>query len=81
MLMVHQQQINVYKVLLFTETDYKQIRPQILDNIVEDLYVLENVLTKEDTLIVIIEDEPNDTIVEHMSIYITATKYSWLYTT
>jgi hypothetical protein len=28
--------------------------------------VLENVLTKEDTLIVIIEDEPNDTIVEHM---------------
>jgi nitrate reductase NapAB chaperone NapD len=44
----------------------KQIRPQILDNIVEDLYVLENVLTKEDTLIVIIEDEPNDTIVEHM---------------
>jgi DNA-directed RNA polymerase subunit H (RpoH/RPB5) len=40
----------------------KQIRPQNLDEIVEDLFVLDNVLTKEDTLIVIIEDEPNETI-------------------
>lgn len=44
----------------------KQIRPQVLDNIIEDLFVLEGVLTKDDTLIVIIEDEPNDTIVERM---------------
>jgi len=41
----------------------KQIRPPNLDEIVEDLYVIENALTKEDTLIIIIEDEPNDTII------------------
>jgi len=41
----------------------KQIRPQNLDDIIEDLFVIENVLTKDDTLIVITEDEPNDTII------------------
>ena len=41
----------------------KQIRPQNLDEIIEDLYVIDNVLTKDDTLIIIIEDEPNDTII------------------
>ena len=44
----------------------KQIRPQNLDNIIEDLFYVENVLTKDDTLIIIIEDEPNDTIVSKM---------------
>lgn len=44
----------------------KQIRPQNLDEIIEDLYVIDNVLTKEDTLIIITEDEPNDTIVTKM---------------
>lgn len=41
----------------------KQIRPQNLDEIIEDLYTIDNVLTKDDTLIIIIEDEPNDTII------------------
>jgi DNA-directed RNA polymerase subunit H (RpoH/RPB5) len=41
----------------------KQIRPQNLDEIIEDLMTIENVLTKEDTLIIITEDEPNDTII------------------
>lgn len=44
----------------------KQIRPQNLDNIIEDLYFVENVLTKSDTLIIITEDEPNDTITAKM---------------
>jgi len=44
----------------------KQIRPQNLDDIIEDLYVVDNVLTKSDDLIIIIEDEPNDTIVNKM---------------
>ena len=44
----------------------KQIRPQNLDDIIEDLFTIENVLTKEDTLIIIIEDEPNDTILTKM---------------
>jgi DNA-directed RNA polymerase subunit H (RpoH/RPB5) len=41
----------------------KQIKPDSLDDIIEDLFDIENVLKKEDILIVIIEDEPNDTIV------------------
>jgi DNA-directed RNA polymerase subunit H (RpoH/RPB5) len=41
----------------------KQIRPQNLDEIIEDLFVIDNVLTKEDTLVIIMEEEPNDTLV------------------
>jgi len=40
----------------------KQIRPAALDDIIEDLYSVEDILTKKDTLVVIIDDEPNDTI-------------------
>jgi len=40
----------------------KQLRKQNLDDIIEDLFVIEGVLTKKDTLIIITEDEPNDTI-------------------
>uniref|UniRef100_A0A6C0DS95 RNA polymerase subunit H/Rpb5 C-terminal domain-containing protein n=1 Tax=viral metagenome TaxID=1070528 RepID=A0A6C0DS95_9ZZZZ len=41
----------------------KQIRNQMLDEIIEDLYTIDSVLTKDDTLIIIIDDEPNDTII------------------
>ena len=41
----------------------KQIKPQTLDDIIEDLYSIENILTKKDALIIVIEDEPNDTII------------------
>ena len=44
----------------------KQIRPQNLEDIIEDLFTVENVLTKEDTLVIIIEDEPNDTILTRL---------------
>jgi len=40
----------------------KQIRPTVLDEVIEDLFIIENVLTKNDTLVIITEDEPNDTI-------------------
>jgi DNA-directed RNA polymerase subunit H (RpoH/RPB5) len=40
----------------------KQFRHQALDVVIEDLYDIENVLTKNDTLICIIDEEPNDTI-------------------
>ena len=43
-----------------------QIRPQYLDTIIEDLYDIENVLTKKDTLVIIIDEEPNDTIINKM---------------
>lgn len=44
----------------------KQIKPQTLDDIIEDLFTIENVLSKDDTLIVIIDDEPNDTIISKL---------------
>jgi len=40
----------------------KQMRPQNLDEIIEDLFVIENVLTKADTLVIIMEEEPNETL-------------------
>lgn len=46
----------------------KQIRKENLDELVEDLFVIENVLTnkEKDTIIIIAEDEPNDTITAKM---------------
>tara|TARA_B110000879_G_C11180707_1_gene518152 strand:+ start:716 stop:1345 length:630 start_codon:yes stop_codon:yes gene_type:complete len=55
----------------------KQIKKQDLDEIIEDLYLIEDILTKQDTLIIITEDEPNDTMIskikylyEHDEIFI-----------
>jgi DNA-directed RNA polymerase subunit H (RpoH/RPB5) len=42
--------------------DLKQLRPQNLDSIIEDLFLVDNVLTNKDNLIIIVDDEPNDTI-------------------
>ena len=44
----------------------KQIRPNNLDEIIEDLYYIENVLEKKDNLIIITEDEPNDSILSRI---------------
>jgi DNA-directed RNA polymerase subunit H len=44
----------------------KNIRKENLETLVEDLFTIDTVLTKKDTLIVIVNDEPNDTIVERM---------------
>jgi DNA-directed RNA polymerase subunit H (RpoH/RPB5) len=40
----------------------KQLRPNNLDDIVEDLFIIDTVLDKTDTLIIIVNEEPNDTI-------------------
>lgn len=40
----------------------KALRSQNLDEIVEELYDIENILTKKDTLVLITDDEPNDTM-------------------
>jgi len=65
MLIPHSDKIrNVYvKYFISSKQNMKQIRPAYLDEIIEDLYTIENVLTKNDTLIIIIDDEPNDTII------------------
>jgi DNA-directed RNA polymerase subunit H (RpoH/RPB5) len=44
----------------------KQIRPQNLAEIIEDLFVIENVLTKSDTLVIIMEEEPNETLIANL---------------
>ena len=40
----------------------KTIRPTNVHSIIEDLFTIEQILTKNDDLIIIIKDEPNDTI-------------------
>jgi DNA-directed RNA polymerase subunit H (RpoH/RPB5) len=42
----------------------KQLRPTNLDEIIEDLFVIEGILNKADTLIIIVNEEPNETIIE-----------------
>lgn len=44
----------------------KQMRQGVLDDIIEDLYSIDDVLEKKDNLIIITEDEPNDSIVARM---------------
>ena len=41
----------------------KQIKKQDLDEVIEDLYFIEDVLKKEDILVIVTEFEPNDTII------------------
>ena len=45
----------------------KQVRKENIDQLIEDLYDIESVLVKSDTLIVITNDEPNDTIHQKIS--------------
>lgn len=44
----------------------KPTRANHIDTYVEDLYTLENLLTKNDTLIIILSDEPNDNLINHI---------------
>lgn len=48
----------------------KTFRPQNIQEIIDDLYNLEEVLTKEDILLIITKDEPNETL-------INAVKHIW----
>ena len=42
----------------------KTLRPQNIQEMIDDLFVVEEILTKEDTLYIIIKYEPNETIVK-----------------
>ena len=44
----------------------KLIKPQNIYDIVEDLFHLESILEKKDDLMIIIKDEPNDTLLENI---------------
>jgi DNA-directed RNA polymerase subunit H (RpoH/RPB5) len=44
----------------------KQLRPETLNDMIEDLFQIEEVLKKSDTLVIIVNDEPNDTIINRV---------------
>lgn len=44
----------------------KQLRKDNLDQLIEDLYDIETVLEKKDTLVIITNEEPNDTIIQRI---------------
>jgi len=54
------------KVYIKYFTNLKNIRKENLDTLIEDLFVLDSVLTKTDILMIISNEEPNDTIKEKM---------------
>ena len=54
------------KIYIKYHLSSKQVRQGMLDDLVEELYNIENVLEKKDTLIIITEDEPNDSIVSRL---------------
>lgn len=42
----------------------KTIRPQNLNEIIDDLFIMEEILTKEDILMVVVKDDANDTLIQ-----------------
>jgi DNA-directed RNA polymerase subunit H (RpoH/RPB5) len=44
----------------------KTLRPQNIQEIVEDLFTIEEILTKEDNLYIIVKDEANETIINYL---------------
>lgn len=67
MLLTHENGKKIYVKYHFTlKQTTKQIKKEVLDNVIEDLYVIDEVLTKKDTLMIIIDDEPNDTIISRL---------------
>jgi len=44
----------------------KSLRPNYIDEFVEDLYNLDNILNKNDTLVVVSKDEPNDSLRKYL---------------
>ena len=57
--------VNIKYYFTIKQTN-KQIKKDALDDIIEDLFSIDEVLTKNDTLMIIIDDEPNDTILTRM---------------
>lgn len=53
---------NGKKIYIKYNLNAKQLNAQTVDNVIEDLYSIDTVLTKEDTLVIITDTEPNETI-------------------
>jgi DNA-directed RNA polymerase subunit H (RpoH/RPB5) len=44
----------------------KSLRPNNLQEMIDDLFIVEEVLTKEDTLLVVVKDEVNETLINNV---------------
>ncbi len=44
----------------------KGLRPQNIDDMIEELFDIEQILTKEDELLIITKNDPNDTLLNHL---------------
>jgi DNA-directed RNA polymerase subunit H len=55
-----------HKIYVKYLLNIKQLRKDNLDQLVEDLFDIETVLEKKDTLVVVTNEEPNDTIVNKL---------------
>ena len=68
MLLEHTDGSDYGRVYVKFHLDAKQLRKENLANIIDDLFVIDQVLTDKtkDTLIVVVEEEPNDTIVARL---------------
>lgn len=58
---------NIYIKYFISNAPAKPMRTQSLDDIIEDLYYTENVLNKKDTLIVVVDTEPNETMIDKLN--------------
>jgi DNA-directed RNA polymerase subunit H (RpoH/RPB5) len=47
--------------------EQKQLRANNLQEIIDDLFLVENVLTKEDTIIIIVDGEPNEPLIKFVN--------------
>ena len=68
MLITHKQDSNkkIYVKFHLPEKQ-KQMSKVVLDDTIDDLFRIENTLTKNDTLIVVMDDEPNDSNISRMN--------------
>ena len=72
--MYHNDQLNLIlenednnsKMCIHFYLDKKQIKPQNLDDIVEEVFYVNELLSNKDTLIIISDEEPNDTLITKM---------------
>ena len=62
--------IDIYEkvyVKYYNTDKQKQLTKVILDSTIEDLFRIEKILTNDDTLIIIMDDEPNDSNISRMN--------------
>ena len=56
-------QIHYYELLGKTN---KALRDKVIDEIIEDYYYIQNILGPNDRLIIVVNDDPNDTIINYL---------------